>query len=391
MRPAKPINQPAYAVIFTLAIRNLLADRLRFITTLAGVTIAIVLMAGQMAIYLGASRLITSLIDHASADLWIMPLDCQSFEDGMPVLGRQERHAALAVPGVRKVEPLIATFADWYTPNGGLNSVVLIGVELEGGGLAPWNVTSDFEPRLGRLEDVVVDEAYLSDLGVGRIGATAKVETRIVRIGALTRGIRSFTQSPYVFAQASYARSIVGAPADAASFLLVTTEKNADVESVQAVLSRVMRRSEALTGGAFRRRSLERWLFGSGAGFALIGGTILSVLIAVAVVVQTLTMSIHEHETEFAILRAMGSSVHYLRGIVLLQVALLMTLSLTFALPCVAALINFSAMTPLPMFVTPRLTAVILLISVCIGLFAAFGALRKVRTLDPVTLFRSGH
>ena len=73
-------------MIVTVAVRNLLYDRLRLLATLAGVAFSVILMAGQTAIYVGASRTITTMIDRSRADLWIMPLGSQSFEDGLPLL-----------------------------------------------------------------------------------------------------------------------------------------------------------------------------------------------------------------------------------------------------------------------------------------------------------------
>ena len=60
-------------LIFTLAFRNLFHDRLRFIATVIGIVFSIVLVTVQMGLYLGFGRMVTTMIDHASADLWIMP------------------------------------------------------------------------------------------------------------------------------------------------------------------------------------------------------------------------------------------------------------------------------------------------------------------------------
>jgi hypothetical protein len=55
-------------MIVTVALRNLLYDRLRLLATLAGVAFSVILMAGQTAIYVGASRTITTMIDRSRAD-----------------------------------------------------------------------------------------------------------------------------------------------------------------------------------------------------------------------------------------------------------------------------------------------------------------------------------
>ncbi len=55
-------------------------------------------------------------------------------------------------------------------------------------------------------------------------------------------------------------------------------------------------------------RNLDYWLFGTGAGVALLGGALLGLIIGTVVVAQTLYSSTKDHLTEFATLRALGSS-----------------------------------------------------------------------------------
>ena len=50
-------------MIFTLALRNLLHDRVRLAVTLIGILFSIVLVAVQLGLYLGASNMITANID----------------------------------------------------------------------------------------------------------------------------------------------------------------------------------------------------------------------------------------------------------------------------------------------------------------------------------------
>ena len=60
------------SLIFTIASRNLFQDRLRFVASLIGIVLSVVLVMVQMGLYSGFSRLVTTMIDHASTDLWIL-------------------------------------------------------------------------------------------------------------------------------------------------------------------------------------------------------------------------------------------------------------------------------------------------------------------------------
>ena len=72
--------------------------------------------------------------------------------------------------------------------------------------------------------------------------------------------------------------------------------------------------TEILTHDDFRQRSLDYWLFETGAGSALIAGAALGIIVGVVIVAQTLYASTKDHLNEFATLRALGASAGYIHG-----------------------------------------------------------------------------
>src|ERR1043166_10239733 len=93
------------SLVLTLASRNLFQDRLRFIATVIGIVFSIVLVMVQMGLYLGFGRMVTTMIDNASADLWVMPKGTKCFEDPS-LLDARQRNRALSVPGVAEGIPV---------------------------------------------------------------------------------------------------------------------------------------------------------------------------------------------------------------------------------------------------------------------------------------------
>jgi len=87
------------SLIYRLASRNLLHDRLRFVATVVGIVFSILLVTVQLGLYLGFGRIVTTMIDHASADLWIMPPGTKCFEDPS-TLDERTRFQALSINGV---------------------------------------------------------------------------------------------------------------------------------------------------------------------------------------------------------------------------------------------------------------------------------------------------
>ena len=265
-------------MVVTLASRNLFHDRVRLAVTLVGILFSIVLVAVQLGLYLGASRMITAHIDNANADLWITAFGAKSFEDGGVILSERERHQALSTPGVKHVVPVVIKFAEWRKPAGGSTRVVVVGTDAEEKGLVPWALVRGTWEDIKAPNSIGVDQTYLKDLGVEDVGDTAQIALGRVRVAALTDGVRSFTQSPYVYMPIARARQVIGLPSDATTFHLVRLHDGANIEDVRTELLTRLESAEVLTTEEFRDRSLTQWLFRTGAGVALIGGRYLESL-----------------------------------------------------------------------------------------------------------------
>src|SRR5437868_2536231 len=102
-----------------LAFQNLFHDRLRLVATVIGIVFSIVLVTVQMGLYLSFERMVTVMIDHAGADIWIVPRGTKCFEDPS-LLDERERFRALSVAGVEEALAVVIGFANWRTPSGTL-------------------------------------------------------------------------------------------------------------------------------------------------------------------------------------------------------------------------------------------------------------------------------
>ena len=375
---------------FILAFRNLVHDKARLAATIAGLTFAVILVGVQLGLYLGVRKIITDMIDHTAAQLWIVPFGTQSIEDSFPLLGDYERHEVLATPEVERVMPLVVSFADWDRPDGGITHVVVVGSDAEDGGLAPWNLRSGDWTDIKSFNGVGVDQTYLAALGVAGIGSRAGIEFGIeshsLRVKALTEGIRSFTQAPYVFTTNARAREFFGVPEDKSTFFLVKTAPQADLARIQKEIGARLPDLEVLTSAEFRHRSISHWLFRTGAGIALILGTILGVVIGVVIEAQTLYSATLDHIKEFAVLRMLGSSTSYIYRILLAQAALISLAGFALGTLCVVLVERWSQQTALPMVVPPLLCVAMLVVSLAIGAFSAITAVVKVLRIDPAAI-----
>jgi putative ABC transport system permease protein len=339
-----------------------------------------------MGLYLGFGRTVTTMIDHASADLWVMPRGTKCFEDPS-LLDARKRNRALSVDGVAEAIPVVIGFADWRTPSGTSTPVFVVGSDLRSGGLQPWNLVEGRIESLSTPNAVAVDRSYFDRLGISGLGARAEIRQQMVRVAAVTSGIRSFTTTPYVFMDIDRARAHTGVPASKATYLLIRLSSNADLEHVRGQLLSNISDVEVLTPAEFRERSRSFWLFGTGAGAALFAGALLGVIVGTVIVAQTLYSSTKEHLNEFATLRAIGSSRRYIYNVIVCQALLSAVIGFSIAALIGTAIVQLTAATALPVVITPGLIAGLFLLTVVMCVGSAIAAIVQVTRIDPAVVF----
>jgi putative ABC transport system permease protein len=374
-------------LILRLAWRNLFQDRPRFAGNIVGIAISIILVTVQMGLLLGFARMITTMIRHASADLWIVSQAANSFEDAA-LIDEYQRFRALSVAGVTEAVPIVTGFAQWSMPTGVKTPVFIVGSGTgTAAGLRPWNLIEGDLRALSVPDAVAVDRSYSDRLGTTDYGAEVEIGGQRGRIMAVTKGIRSFTTTPYLFTSLDRARGYTGIPVSKASFLLIHLSPSADREMVKTELRARLSDVDVLTPDEFSRRSRSFWLFGTGAGAALLAGAVLASLAGTVIVAQTLYASTKDHLDEFATLRAIGASGSYLRMVIALQAVISAIVGFLLALVLSIGVAKMTADAALPVVMTPGLTVGLFALTVIMCVVSGFSSIIKVMRVDPVTVF----
>jgi putative ABC transport system permease protein len=374
-------------LIFTLAFRNLFHDRVRLIATVVGIVFSIVLVTVQLGVFLSFERMVTTMIDHAQADFWIVPSETRSFEESSLLSGRQ-RLQALSVDGVASVTPLVVGYASWRKPNGGASTPVLVvGAPSGAAGLQPWNVVEGAIDDLSTPDGVAIDRSYFEQLGIAQIRQRAEINNQKARVVAVTGGIRSFTTTPHVFASLDRARAYLGVPPNRANYYVVRVAPNANTAVVRSLLAGTLSDAEVLTPDEFRHRTRIFWLFDTGAGAALLGSAILGIIVGTIIVAQTLYSSTKDHLKEFATLRAIGSARKYILKVILAQALISAVVGFSIAVSIDLSLVKMTRDAALPILMTPELSAALFTLTIAMCAIAAVAAIRVVTRIDPVLVF----
>ena len=384
----------------TLAYRNLFHDRLSLLVTLVGIVFSVVLIAVQCSIYLGSEFRIVAVLDHIEADLWVVPVGTKSFDLPTLLLPGREKYAALSTPGVQSAEDVIVSFVNWKRQSQGTDkagcansdgscgstSVLVVGSDSASNKSLPWDLVQGSLSDLSAPNAVAVDSTYFDELAVQGIGDRAEINDTQVAVKAVTRGIRSFTTLPYVFTTLPLARSLVFAAPDQASYTLVRVAPGSDVEQVRKSLQARLPDAQVLSHQALRKRSLDYWLFETGAGSGLIAGAVLGIVVGVVVVSQTLYASTKEHLNEFATLRALGASAGFIRKVILWQAVMSAIMGYVLGM-VVSVIVIYFLRDSLPIAMTFNLVWSLLVLTIGMCVVAAVSAIFKVVRIDPAVVF----
>jgi len=109
---------------------NLYRDKVRFSTAVVGLVFAVVLMAVQASIFLGAVRSSSLLVREADADLWIVPTGTTNADFAFPMASRR-RYQALGVPGVARSGRMGVGFGIYRFPSGRHEGIIVVGTDTD--------------------------------------------------------------------------------------------------------------------------------------------------------------------------------------------------------------------------------------------------------------------
>jgi putative ABC transport system permease protein len=370
-----------------LAQRNLFHDKVRLAVTLTGIVFSVVLIVVQLGLFIGFTTATSNLIDHSGADLWITSKNVPYVEQGVAFRERKLNQVR-AIDGVADAQKIIAHWTQWKRHDGAQESVQVVGMNVDDPLERPWNLVE------GRVEDlkypdaVIIDELYRQKLGVTQIGEIFEIGGYRARIVGFTRGIRSFTTSPYVFTSFKNAQDFTALREDQTFFILVKVEPGASADGVRCQILDRVRDVDVVTNSQFSRMTTFYWMFTTGAGVAVLIAAALGLVVGFVVVAQTIYATTVDHIREYGTLKAMGAPNSYVYKVIMKQAAISALIGYGLGMIVSVFVVQGSQKGGAAILMPAPMAAGIffLTLAMCVG--AALVSINKVTRIDPAMVFK---
>jgi putative ABC transport system permease protein len=361
-------------------------ERQRFLPGILAVAFSAVLIALQCGLLLGLFSITSLPIDETSADVWVGHPEVASVDLGRPIPEAWQSY--LAMPEVARTEVFLQGFAYWDKPTGGNELCLVIGSRLGPDALgAVKKLDARHRSLLTEPGSIIVDDSEFSRLGIQKVGDTAEVTGKRVRVVATLHGYKSLA-GPYVFCSLDTARSLLRLLPDQATFLLAKCERAEDAPKVVERLRGYPRKISAFTQIGFSIQSRMHWLTKTKAGIALGCAALLGLLVGAVVTSQTLYAATAASLKEYAVLRALGIPRWRMALTVLAQSFWVGVAGVALALPTVFVLAHFGDELGARVLLPWELLSATIVVTMAMALVSGLAALRSLRLIEPVALLR---
>ena len=379
-----------------IALKMLVGDRLKYVSLVAGLAFAALLITQQASIFTGFARQMSAWIrDTSVADLWVMDDQVQFVDDFKP-MSEQRLQRVRGIEGVAWAVPMYKNYLQVQLPDGtrvqcrvvGLDDASLVGappVMAEG-------QLSDL--RRDRAVFINIDHAKttLAQRRAGnvplKVGDRLAINDNEAIVTGTYRATREFFWDPVIYT--TYSRAMSWAPPTRKQLTFILVKVRDDV-SPQVVAERIRATTglTALTNDQFSAGTTSDLLDRTGIlvnfGITIALGFVIGVLIAG----QTFYMFVLDNLKYFATLKAMGTKTVTLVKMLFLQTV---TVGLVgFGIGAGAAVVSGIALSKVGLafqITWPVVLGTVVAIILCCGAAAMLGLNRVIR-LEAGIVFRS--
>jgi putative ABC transport system permease protein len=379
----------------SLAWLQLTREKPRFITAIAGITFACVLIFMQLGFL--ESLYVSSTRPHQllNADLVLAHPRLQTFFSPIS-FPRQRLYQALGYQGVETVTAVRIGTIKWRNPlSSNIRSILVFGIDPAKEPFALPDVIANAHylklfnrilfdrlsrPEFGPIAELLASKGPLSV----ELNSKAVKVAGLFSIGASFaadgNAITSDTTFNYLFGKQSSNEIDLG---------LIKLAPEADKESVKRSLQKAYgNQVQVYSKSEFAEVEKKYWAESTGIGFIFTLGVFVGFIVGIVIVYQILYSDVADHLSEYATLKAIGFHDNYLLEVLALESVILALVGFIPAfLISIAMYFAAAEVTALPVFMTWQRAVLVFALALSMCVISGAIASRKLRYADPADVF----
>jgi putative ABC transport system permease protein len=372
-----------------IAWRILVDQKGRTVLATSGIFIAILLVFIELGFFVAVPQGGMLIYDHMRFHLLVVSnkylFQAQSGQFPLARLA-----TVRSVPAVAQATPVYIGAGKWQDPKGGLKlDVALMAIDPAAGVF----IVPDIERQkavLQRPDTMLVDSSTRTLFGPLNAGRVVDVTGHNETIGGtFVLGTGFLGLGVAVVSEANFFRLFPLRPRDTVNLGLVTLKPGSDPDAAaKALRAALPADTQVFTRPGLLAHEDEYWTTRTGTGLIFGSGLVVSFVVGIMVLYQTLATQITRQLPQFATLKAIGYTNHFLEAIVLTESFLIMAVAFVPALA--AALVVYAQVrreTLLPLNLTAVELGTVFAITLVMAAASAMLSLSGLRRADPAEVF----
>lgn len=372
-----------------LAFRNLFQNKMRFVISVGGVALALLLILILDAVVTGVQSQVTSFIDNSNADVIVSQENVRNLHMAYSALPASYETRVRNVAGVASVTAIhyltnLIEVRDAANIVRASSLAYIIGLprQVDAGG--PWRIVAG--KTLPADGETIIDREVAVNSGVG-IGDTVKILGEEFKIAGLSEGTATVSGGSVAFiTQKDFVR--IRKDTGSVSFLFVRVRPNVAPAAVAAQIEKQVDKATAQTREEFAAR--ERQVVNDMSTDIVTIMNLVGFLIGLAVMALTVYTATLARRAEYGVLKALGARNGNLYGVVLAQAFISVVLGFGLGLGITLLLVVIVPRLDLPIAleVSSASLTKVASVSLFITAVSALLPIKQITGLDPARVFR---
>jgi putative ABC transport system permease protein len=376
----------------SIAKRNLFKDKIKLGMALVGIVFSVGLVTLQFGLLLGATRNSSGIIDHAGCDVWVMQKSTRNL-DLCDAMNDRRFYQVISTPGVAWGERLIVQFTMWKMRDGRQENTTIVGLQPFSRLNLPWDMALGKRDDIWRMGGVIIDTRERVRFGEKdrqlALNDVTEIYNHKARVIGFSKGVGSFTTSPYVFTDYKKALDFSLLNERETKYVVLKAAPGLTAEQLRDRVRARVPDLDVYTTDEFSFKSRWYWMYGTGIGLGVVFGASLGLLVGVVIVGQTMYSATVERLREYGTLKALGMGNLELATIIIKQALFAGLLGYLIAGVLAYWLGSKLPSLNVPVDVPLSLVAAMALVTVGICVAASVTSVLQVFRLEPAIVFRN--